>query len=736
MAVAARPGDAAALLAPRRCELRDAGGPSSAASLPAGPPSRPGPKPAADVQAEGWSAPVAAAPSTARSPSRGGRPGRAGRRALPGDPGAEPRRRWRSRLLLGGLAVQQARRRARPRRTRPRRRGCASWSASSSMPSGSPPWAGWRPASPTRSTTRSRAWPTTCRLAEDALARGDCRGGGAPAPGRHARASIAPRASCARCWPTPTRPRRPRRRWTSTASCAETVEFVRSRTRVCWHRRFDDSSSRASRCVTLGSPIMLGQVASNLVINACEAQPRGGEVQRGVAAGRRAVVVEVADRGPGVAEADRAARSSSRSSPPRTRPASGSVDLSLHRREHGGELRVAAAARRRRLFRMRLPAHGGARGHAAAQDRPRRASSWSRTRPTFATRWWSAARAGLRGAGRAPGVDEALDGARALAGRRGAHRPQDAGAHRARPRAPACRPRPRRARDRPDRPRHRRLRRRVPEGGRRRLHPEAGRPRRPSRWRSSARSRRARCGARCAYLRGARRGRGAAAGQEPGLDEGLAMVRGRGAHRLRRCCCAASRAPARSCWRGCIHRSRARARGPYVRVNCAAVPLEIWESEFFGHRKGAFTGAASRPRGPVPPRRRRHAFLDEVGAMPRAGPGQAAARHPGRRVRPAGRRAADARGRAHRGRHQQRPRGRHQGRATSAQDLYYRLDVLQHPGARPCASGPRTSRSWPSASRPRSRARLGREAPVAAAETAARLAVVLTGPATCASCRT
>src|SRR5436309_680993 len=37
-----------------------------------------------------------------------------------------------------------------------------------------------------------------------------------------------------------------------------------------------------------------------------------------------------------------------------------------------------------------------------------------------------------------------------------------------------------------------------------------------------------------------------------------------------------------------IHRLSPRARGPYVRVNCAAVPLEMWESDFFGHRRGSF----------------------------------------------------------------------------------------------------------------------------------------------------
>ena len=93
-----------------------------------------------------------------------------------------------------------------------------------------------------------------------------------------------------------------------------------------------------------------------------------------------------------------------------------------------------------------------------------------------------------------------------------------------------------------------------------------------------------------------------------------------------------------------LHQKSRRAAGPYVRVNCAAVPLEMWESEFFGHRKRvvhrrraptARAASSSPHRGTL--------FLDEVGAMPHAGPGQAAARDPGRRVRPPGRRAADAR---------------------------------------------------------------------------------------------
>ena len=64
--------------------------------------------------------------------------------------------------------------------------------------------------------------------------------------------------------------------------------------------------------------------------------------------------------------------------------------------------------------------------------------------------------------------------------------------------------------------------------------------------------------------------------------------------------------------------SRARP-GPFVRVNCAAVPLEMWESEFFGHRKGSFTGAQSDRDGRFQLADRGTLLLDEVGAMPAAG---------------------------------------------------------------------------------------------------------------------
>ena len=68
-----------------------------------------------------------------------------------------------------------------------------------------------------------------------------------------------------------------------------------------------------------------------------------------------------------------------------------------------------------------------------------------------------------------------------------------------------------------------------------------------------------------------------------------------------------------------LHSLSRRAGGPFVRVNCAAVPLEMWESEFFGHRKGAFTGAGADREGRFQLAHRGTLLLDEVGAMPAAG---------------------------------------------------------------------------------------------------------------------
>ncbi|MDY0000088.1 MAG: sigma-54 dependent transcriptional regulator [Polyangia bacterium] len=64
-----------------------------------------------------------------------------------------------------------------------------------------------------------------------------------------------------------------------------------------------------------------------------------------------------------------------------------------------------------------------------------------------------------------------------------------------------------------------------------------------------------------------------------------------------------------------LHRQSLLSGGPFVKVNCAAIPPELIESELFGHEKGAFTGAVSRKRGLFEVASGGTIFLDEIGDM-------------------------------------------------------------------------------------------------------------------------
>src|SRR6202142_3645228 len=64
-----------------------------------------------------------------------------------------------------------------------------------------------------------------------------------------------------------------------------------------------------------------------------------------------------------------------------------------------------------------------------------------------------------------------------------------------------------------------------------------------------------------------------------------------------------------------IYQHGARAKAPFLAINCAAIPENLLESELFGHEKGAFTGADRRRIGKFEQTSKGTLFLDEIGDM-------------------------------------------------------------------------------------------------------------------------
>jgi signal transduction histidine kinase len=189
------------------------------------------------------------------------------------------------------------------------------------------------------------------RLAQDALARGDLEAAkarlGGVAQGLD-RAALVVRQVLAHADPA----RSPTSPVDLNTVLRETTEFVRSRPEFA-RIRFETALSDGP-LVVQGSQIMLGQVALNLIVNACEAQPGKGEVRVSSDLARGQARVEVADRGEGIPEALRERIFEPFFSTKNSTGLGLSICYSIVR-EHGGNLEACAREGGGTVLRMTLP---------------------------------------------------------------------------------------------------------------------------------------------------------------------------------------------------------------------------------------------------------------------------------------------------------------------------------------------------------------------------------------------
>lgn len=125
-----------------------------------------------------------------------------------------------------------------------------------------------------------------------------------------------------------------------------------------------------------------------------------------------------------------------------------------------------------------------------------------------------------------------------------------------------------------------------------------------------------------------------------------------------------------------IHARSHRGKGPFVAVNCGAIPEDLIESEFFGHLKGSFTGAAAQREGFFQAAKGGTLFLDEIGDMPMSMQVKLLRAIQERKIRPVGaehEQLVDVRilSASHKQLHDEVASG------NFRQDLYYRVNVIE-----------------------------------------------------------
>ena len=140
-----------------------------------------------------------------------------------------------------------------------------------------------------------------------------------------------------------------------------------------------------------------------------------------------------------------------------------------------------------------------------------------------------------------------------------------------------------------------------------------------------------------------------------------------------------------------IHRLSRRSDRTFIKVNCAAIPAGLIESELFGHEKGAFTGAIARKMGRLELAHEGTLFLDEVGELPLDLQPKLLRALQESEIERLGRNPTHLRERAPHCRHQSRPRADGCRKAVS-QRPFLSAQGLSHLLPRHCATAPATSR--------------------------------------------